>query len=134
MVSSSTSSSLPGVSPLLRRIALGRASAGGTPSTAPIADAQTSPSAASTSRARAREMRRRLEPAPPTHAARRKQADVLLAEEPARGLGGVARLRVIREDDDERATALEEDRGEEERQERLGDARSSGRPDELAET
>ena len=45
----------------------------------------------------------------------------------------VAGLGVVREDDDERSAALEEDGGEEERHERLGNAGSGRRRDELAE-
>ena len=78
-------------------------------------------------------MRRRLETAPPPDAPRGEEPDVSLAQEPTSGLSGIARLRVVGEDDDERPAALEEDRGEEERDERLGDARSGGRRDELAE-
>ncbi len=59
-------------------------------------------------------------------AARGEEADALLAEEPACGLGRVARVGVVREKADERAAASEPEGREEERQDRLGDTGSSG--------
>ena len=84
-----------------RRIVSGRRLPGGTPSAAPSADAQTSPPAASTSSARARSPTRcggGSSPLPQRTPRRSEQADVLLAEKPAGGLGGVASLGVVRED------------------------------------
>jgi len=83
-------------------------------------------------RSLADEVRRRLQTAPPANSARCEEPDLVLAEEPAGGLGGIARLGVVREDHDERTAALEEDRREEKRQEGLGDAGGRGRRDELA--
>ena len=54
-------------------------------------------------RALADEMRRRLEPGAPVHAAARQQRDALLAEEPARSLGRVAGVGVLGQQHDERA-------------------------------
>ena len=71
----------------------------------------------------AHEVRRRLEPAPPAHAARREQADPLLAEVPAGALGRIPRLRVVGEHADERTAASLVESGEEERQQRLRDPR-----------
>ena len=51
----------------------------------------------------AHEVRRRREPRLPGDAAARQQADRVVAEEPGRGLGGVARVRVLRQEDDESA-------------------------------
>jgi hypothetical protein len=69
------------------------------------------------------EVRRRLEPAPPAHAARGEEADPLLAEVPARRLGGVAGVPVVGEDADERPAASVVEGREEQREQRLGDAR-----------
>ena len=48
------------------------------------------------------EVRRRLEPGVPADAAARQEPDARLAEEPACGLGGVARVGVLRQHADER--------------------------------
>jgi hypothetical protein len=70
------------------------------------------------------EMGRRLEPAPPADAAGGEEPYPSLAQEPARGLGGVARVGILREDADERAVpAREVERREEEREKRLRNAR-----------
>ena len=72
------------------------------------------------------EMRRRREPALVGDAPRGEQPDALGAQEPAGRVGGVASIGVLREQADERAldsglAAGEPERGEEERQEGLGD-------------
>ena len=74
-------------------------------------------------RALADEMRRRLEPRAPVHAAAREQRDPLLAEEPARALGRVASIGVLGQQHDERAAQLLVQRGQQQRQRRLGDPR-----------
>jgi hypothetical protein len=109
-----------------RRHTLGRADRGGADEPAGLEDPERTGAFAD-------EVRRRLEAAPPADSTRGEEADVLLAEKPARGLGCVARLGVVREDGDERPAALVEDRGEKEWDERLGHACSRGRRDELAE-
>ena len=69
------------------------------------------------------EMRRRVEARAPVDAAARKHRDAFLAEEPRRALGGVARVLILRRQQDERAVELLVQRREQERQRRLGDAR-----------
>jgi hypothetical protein len=71
-------------------------------------------------------VRRRLEPRAPAHAARGQQRDPLLAEEPGRGLGRVARVRVVREQHAEPAPELLVERREQQRQRRLRDAGARG--------
>ena len=68
------------------------------------------------------EVRRRLESRLPAHAAAGQQRDALLAEEPAGGLGRVARVGVVGEQADERPAELLPERRQHERQRRLGDA------------
>ena len=95
----SASLSAPGSSPTRRRIVAGCVPAGGIPSAHPAPRRRRgrrlrglrAPGAL------ADEVRRRLEPALPADAARGEQADVLLPEEPARGLGGISRVGVVRE-------------------------------------
>ena len=58
------------------------------------------------------------------HAAAGQQSDALVASEPADGLRYVARVRVLRRDQDERAAELLVQRGEQQRQRGLGHARS----------
>ena len=53
------------------------------------------------------EMRWRREPRLPGDAATRQQPDRVVAEEPGRGLGGVAGVRVLRQEDDESPAAAE---------------------------
>ena len=74
-------------------------------------------------RALADEMRRRLEPGAPVHAAAREQRDAFLAEEPARSLGRVPGVGVLGQQHDERAAQLLVQRRQQQRQRRLGDAR-----------
>ena len=50
------------------------------------------------------------------HAAARQQRDLLRAEEPGRGLGGVAGVGVLGQEDDEPSVELAVERGEDERQ------------------
>ena len=59
------------------------------------------------------------------HAAARQHRDALLAEEPGSAFGGVARVLVFRREQDERAVELFVERGEQQRQRRLGHARRS---------
>jgi hypothetical protein len=68
------------------------------------------------------EVRRRLEPGAPGDAAARQQADVLLAEVPGGGLGGVARLGVLGEQADEPSRQPLVERGEQDGECRLRDA------------
>ena len=68
------------------------------------------------------EVRRRLEPGAPVDAAGREERDLVLAQEPRRGLGGVPGVGVVREERDEPAPELDVQSGEEQRQRRLGDA------------
>jgi len=67
-------------------------------------------------------VRRRLEAGFPADAAARHEPDLLLAEEPGGGLGGVARVGVLREEADERAFELLVQRREQHGQRRLRDA------------
>ena len=79
------------------------------------------------------EVRRRLETAAPANAARGEEPDVVLAEEPAGAFGRVPGLGIVRQDDDQRARARAMEAGEEERQERLRDARLGRVVQELAQ-
>ena len=65
------------------------------------------------------EVRRRREPRLPGDAAARQQPDRVVAEEPGRALGGVARVRVLREENDQAALEPLVQRGEQQRQRRL---------------
>ncbi len=56
----------------------------------------------------------------------RQQSDALLAEEPARSLGRVARIGILGREQDERAAELVVQGGEQERQRRLRDASTRG--------
>ena len=56
------------------------------------------------------EVRWRLEPGAPAHSAAGQERDVLVAEEPARGLGCVARIGVLGREHDERPPELLVDR------------------------
>jgi hypothetical protein len=49
------------------------------------------------------EVRRRREPRLPGDAAARQQPDHVVAEEPARSLGGITRVCILRQEDDEAA-------------------------------
>jgi hypothetical protein len=69
-------------------------------------------------------MRRRLEPAAPVHAARREERDAVVTGEPPCGLRRVACVGVLGEDDDQPAAELLVQGREQERQDRLGDART----------
>ena len=71
-------------------------------------------------------MRRRLEPGAEADAARRQERDAVVAEEPAGGLGRVARVGVVREQHAEPAAELLVERGEQERQRGLGDTGARG--------
>ena len=75
-------------------------------------------------RALADEVRRRLEPRSPADAAAREEGDVLRPEEPACGLGRVARVGIVGKQADERPLELLVQRRKDERQDRLGDARA----------
>ena len=70
------------------------------------------------------EVRRRLEARLPPHTATGQQRDALLAEKPADRLGRVARVGVVSQEADERPAELLPERGQDERQRRLGDART----------
>ena len=65
------------------------------------------------------EVRRRREPRLPCDASARQQADRLVAEEPGGALGGVARVRVLRQEHDQTALQALVQRREQERQRRL---------------
>src|SRR5581483_3984584 len=65
-----------------------------------------------------------LEPGAVADAARGEQRYLLLAEEPPGGLGDVARIRVLRERDDHAPAELLVQRRQDERQHRLGHART----------
>ena len=73
------------------------------------------------------EVRRRLEPGAPVDAAARQQRDPLLAEEPARSVGRVPRVRVFGKEHDERPPQVLVQRREQERQRGLGDPGRSGK-------
>ena len=64
-------------------------------------------------------MRRRREPRLPGDAATRQQSDRVVAEEPGRALGSVARIRVLRKEDYNRTSKPLVQRREQERQRRL---------------
>src|SRR5207237_10381515 len=61
---------------------------------------------------------------PPPDAAARHERDPLLPDEPGRRLGEVARVRVLRDDDRERPPEPLVERGDDERERRLGHART----------
>ncbi len=85
-------------------------------------------------RALADEVGRRLEPRLPADAAARQVADDVLAEEPGRGLGGIACVRVLGKKADERPLEPLVERREDDRQRRFRDARTGReRLGELAE-
>ena len=68
------------------------------------------------------------------HAARREEADLLVADEPRSGLGGVARVGILGQNDDQPAADLLMERREHERQHRLRHAGARGqRGGELGE-
>ena len=71
-------------------------------------------------------MRRRLEAGAPLDAAARQQRDALLAEQPARRLGGIAGVRVVREEDDKSPGEALVQRREQQRQYRLRYPRGGG--------
>ena len=71
-------------------------------------------------------MRRRLEPGAPADAPARQQPDALRPEEPARRVGGVARVLILGHEHDERTLQLLVQRREHERQRRLGHAGACG--------
>ena len=75
-------------------------------------------------RALADEVRRRREPGLPRTPRLGRSPTALVAEEPRRSLGGVARVRVLRQEHDEPALEPLVERGEQQRQRRLGDARA----------
>ena len=111
------------------RPARGRASGGGAPSASASADTKTSPPAASTSSARARSPTRcgggsRPDSQRTPRLGSRPTRSV--AEEPGGGLGGVARVGVVGQDD-EPAVELHVERRRNERQRRLGDPRAASR-------
>ena len=70
------------------------------------------------------EMRRGVEARAPVDAAAREHCDAFLAEKPRRALGGIARVLILGRQQDERTVELLVQRREQERQRRLGDARS----------
>ena len=72
------------------------------------------------------EVRRRLEAGAPLDAAARQQRDALLAEQPARRLGGIAGVRVVREEDDKSPGEALVQRREQQRQYRLRYPRGGG--------
>jgi hypothetical protein len=74
-------------------------------------------------RALADEVRRRLEPGAPVDAAARQQRHALVAQEPARPVGRVARIRVLRQKAHQAAAQLLVESREHEWQHRLRDAR-----------
>jgi len=70
------------------------------------------------------EVRRRLEPRLPAHAAARQVADRLVAEEPRRCFGGVPGIGVLRQQADERPLEPLVERCQHDRQGGLADART----------
>ena len=72
------------------------------------------------------EVRRRLEPRLPSHAAARQQRDALRPEEPAGRLGEIPRVAVVRDEHDGLLPARVVQRSEDERKHRLGDPRTLG--------
>ena len=68
-------------------------------------------------------MRWRLQPGHDIDAATGHEGDSVVAQIPARGLGRVTRVRVLRQQADERAVEMKVERGENERKRRLGHAR-----------
>ncbi len=118
---------MPGSSPSASRSGAGRASGGGAGSASAAGGGADEPARGQhveRAGALADEVRRRLEARLPAHAAAGQQRDALLAEEPAGRLGGVARVGVVGQEADERPAELLPERGEHERQRRLGDARA----------
>src|SRR4029450_2429655 len=65
-----------------------------------------------------------LEPRAPADAPARKERHVLVADEPAGGLGDVARIGVLGREHDERPAELLVQRRDQERKRRLRDARA----------
>ena len=70
----------------------------------------------------AHEVRRRREPRLPGDAAARQQPNGVVAEEPRRAVGGVTRVRVLRQENDQAALQALVQRGEQQRQRGLRDA------------
>ena len=70
------------------------------------------------------EVRRRPQPRIRAHAAARQEGDTLGPEVPRGGLGKIARVGVLRNEDRQRAAELLVQRRHHERQRRLGDART----------
>ena len=70
-------------------------------------------------------MRRGLEPGPPADTSAGQERDTVLADVPAGRLGGVARVRVLGREDEQRLLEPLVQGGEDERQRRLGDAGAS---------
>ena len=68
------------------------------------------------------EVRRRPEAGVPADAAARQQRDAILAQEPARRLGEIACVGVLGDEQRQRAAELLVERGDEQRQRRLGHA------------
>ncbi len=82
----------------------------------------------------AHEVRRRSEPRLVRDAAARQQPDCVVAEEPRHGVRGVARVRVLGQQDDQTARELLVQRREQRRQRSLGHARTRGqRVDECSD-
>ncbi len=75
-------------------------------------------------RSLADEVRRRLEPRAPADAPAREERHVLVSDEPAGGLGDVARVRVLGREDDERPAELFVQRRDQQRERRFRDARA----------
>ena len=75
-------------------------------------------------RALADEVRRRPQPRVPAHAAARQERDALRPEVPRRGFGEIARIRVLGNEDRQRAPQLLVQRGDDERQSRLRHTRA----------
>ena len=68
------------------------------------------------------EVRGRLQSRAPVDASAGEERDLVVAQEPAGRLGSVARVGVLRREDDERSCQLLVERGDQERERRLGDA------------
>ena len=118
---------MPCSSPGAIRSGSGRAPSGGMPSEAAEAETTTSPPCSSRCKragALADEVRRRTQPGVPAHAAARQQGDALRPEVPRGGLGEVARVGVLGNEDRERPPELLVQRRDDERQRRLRDARA----------
>ena len=111
--------------PAAIRSGAGRSATGGIPSASAVAETQTRPPRASTSRARARSPIRcggGSRPGLPANAARREERHRLVAEEPRGRLGDVARVGVLGQRDDEPSAELVVERRDDERQDGLGHA------------